>query len=97
MVVHSTLIVSLSIEEVQAKDWEANGYQRTRLKTSYHACKFILHLKINTRLLSLAHSIPLRTHACRLACVMLRDCMEVFMDDFTVYSTSFDACLENLS
>ncbi|RDY13997.1 Retrovirus-related Pol polyprotein from transposon 17.6, partial [Mucuna pruriens] len=26
-----------------------------------------------------------------------KDCMEVFMDDFTVYATSFDACLENLS
>ncbi|RDY03450.1 Retrovirus-related Pol polyprotein, partial [Mucuna pruriens] len=28
---------------------------------------------------------------------LLQDCMEVFMDDFTVYATSFDACLENLS
>ncbi|RDY01279.1 Retrovirus-related Pol polyprotein from transposon 17.6, partial [Mucuna pruriens] len=28
---------------------------------------------------------------------LLQDCMEVFMDDFTVYSDSFDACLENLS
>ncbi|RDX71152.1 Retrovirus-related Pol polyprotein from transposon 17.6, partial [Mucuna pruriens] len=25
------------------------------------------------------------------------DCMEVFMDDFTMYDESFDACLENLS
>ncbi|RDY11997.1 Retrovirus-related Pol polyprotein from transposon 17.6, partial [Mucuna pruriens] len=25
------------------------------------------------------------------------ECMEVFMDDFTVYADSFDACLENLS
>ncbi|RDX64601.1 Retrovirus-related Pol polyprotein from transposon 17.6, partial [Mucuna pruriens] len=28
---------------------------------------------------------------------LLQDCMEVFMDDFTVYTDSFDACLENLS
>ncbi|RDX89388.1 Retrovirus-related Pol polyprotein, partial [Mucuna pruriens] len=28
---------------------------------------------------------------------MLRDCMEVFMDGFIVYATSFDACLENLT
>ncbi|RDX73450.1 Retrovirus-related Pol polyprotein, partial [Mucuna pruriens] len=28
---------------------------------------------------------------------LLEDCMEVFMDDFTVYAKSFDACLENLS
>ncbi|RDY07874.1 Retrovirus-related Pol polyprotein, partial [Mucuna pruriens] len=28
---------------------------------------------------------------------MLHDCMVVFMDDFTVYVDSFDACLENLS
>ncbi|RDY02081.1 Retrovirus-related Pol polyprotein from transposon 17.6, partial [Mucuna pruriens] len=28
---------------------------------------------------------------------LLHDCMEVFMDDFTVYAMSFDACLENLS
>ncbi|RDY05054.1 hypothetical protein CR513_11146, partial [Mucuna pruriens] len=28
---------------------------------------------------------------------LLQECMEVFMDDFTVYVDSFDACLENLS
>ncbi|RDX69952.1 Retrovirus-related Pol polyprotein from transposon opus, partial [Mucuna pruriens] len=28
---------------------------------------------------------------------LLQDCMEVFMDEFTVYADSFDACLENLS
>ncbi|RDX90199.1 Retrovirus-related Pol polyprotein, partial [Mucuna pruriens] len=28
---------------------------------------------------------------------LLQNCMEVFMDDFMVYATSFDACLENLS
>ncbi|RDX72222.1 Retrovirus-related Pol polyprotein, partial [Mucuna pruriens] len=28
---------------------------------------------------------------------LLQDCMEVFMDDFTVYADSFDAYLENLS
>ncbi|RDX73541.1 Retrovirus-related Pol polyprotein from transposon 17.6, partial [Mucuna pruriens] len=28
---------------------------------------------------------------------LLQDCMEVFMDDFTVYANSFDACLGNLS
>ncbi|RDY10830.1 Retrovirus-related Pol polyprotein, partial [Mucuna pruriens] len=28
---------------------------------------------------------------------LLEDCMEVFMDDFTVYAESFEACLENLS
>ncbi|RDX75984.1 Retrovirus-related Pol polyprotein from transposon 17.6, partial [Mucuna pruriens] len=28
---------------------------------------------------------------------LIQDCMEVFIDDFTVYATSFDACLENLS
>ncbi|RDX80918.1 Retrovirus-related Pol polyprotein, partial [Mucuna pruriens] len=28
---------------------------------------------------------------------LLEDCMEVFMDDFTVYVDSFDACLGNLS
>ncbi|RDX84238.1 Retrovirus-related Pol polyprotein from transposon 17.6, partial [Mucuna pruriens] len=28
---------------------------------------------------------------------LLQDCMEVFMDDFMVYATSFDACMENLS
>ncbi|RDX77741.1 Retrovirus-related Pol polyprotein, partial [Mucuna pruriens] len=28
---------------------------------------------------------------------LLQDCMEVFMDDFTVYAESFDACLNNLS
>ncbi|RDX74878.1 Retrovirus-related Pol polyprotein from transposon 17.6, partial [Mucuna pruriens] len=27
----------------------------------------------------------------------LGDCMEVFMDDFTMYTKSFDACLNNLS
>ncbi|RDX92693.1 Retrovirus-related Pol polyprotein from transposon 17.6, partial [Mucuna pruriens] len=28
---------------------------------------------------------------------LLQECMEVFMDDFTVYVDSFDSCLENLS
>ncbi|RDX85320.1 Retrovirus-related Pol polyprotein from transposon 17.6, partial [Mucuna pruriens] len=28
---------------------------------------------------------------------LLQDCMEVFMDNFTVYADSFDACLENVS
>ncbi|RDX98437.1 Retrovirus-related Pol polyprotein, partial [Mucuna pruriens] len=28
---------------------------------------------------------------------LLQKCMEVFMDDFTLYADSFDACLENLS
>ncbi|RDX78079.1 Retrovirus-related Pol polyprotein, partial [Mucuna pruriens] len=28
---------------------------------------------------------------------LLQDCMEVFMDDFTIHVDSFDACLENLS
>ncbi|RDX71301.1 Retrovirus-related Pol polyprotein from transposon 17.6, partial [Mucuna pruriens] len=28
---------------------------------------------------------------------LLQDCMEVFMDDFTVYADSFNACLSNLS
>ncbi|RDX89350.1 Retrovirus-related Pol polyprotein, partial [Mucuna pruriens] len=28
---------------------------------------------------------------------LLQNCMEVFMDDFTVYADSFDACLEKLS
>ncbi|RDX86424.1 Retrovirus-related Pol polyprotein from transposon 17.6, partial [Mucuna pruriens] len=28
---------------------------------------------------------------------LLQECMKVFMDDFTVYADSFDACLENLS
>ncbi|RDX71067.1 Retrovirus-related Pol polyprotein from transposon opus, partial [Mucuna pruriens] len=28
---------------------------------------------------------------------LLEDCMEVFMDDFTVYIESFNACLDNLS
>ncbi|RDX67057.1 Retrovirus-related Pol polyprotein from transposon 17.6, partial [Mucuna pruriens] len=28
---------------------------------------------------------------------LLQDCMEVFMDDFTVYANSFDACPKNLS
>ncbi|RDX85390.1 Retrovirus-related Pol polyprotein from transposon 17.6, partial [Mucuna pruriens] len=28
---------------------------------------------------------------------LLQDCMEVFMDDFTMYADSFDACLNNLS
>ncbi|RDX85105.1 Retrovirus-related Pol polyprotein from transposon 17.6, partial [Mucuna pruriens] len=64
---------------------------------SLDTCKSTLHLKTNTRLPLLAHSIPLGIHACHLACAMRRDCMEVFMDDFTVYVDSFDACLENLS
>ncbi|RDY03683.1 Retrovirus-related Pol polyprotein from transposon opus, partial [Mucuna pruriens] len=53
--------------------------------------------KTNIRRPSPAHWVPLHTHSCHLACAMHRDCMEVFMDDFSVYVDSFDACLENLS
>ncbi|RDY13027.1 hypothetical protein CR513_02100, partial [Mucuna pruriens] len=28
---------------------------------------------------------------------LLEECMEVFMEDFTVYAKSFEACLDNLS
>ncbi|RDY02284.1 Retrovirus-related Pol polyprotein from transposon 17.6, partial [Mucuna pruriens] len=60
--------------------------------------KFILHLKINTRLHSLAHLAPLHTPSCHLDCVMLRVRSSiVFMDDFTMYADSFEACLSNLS
>ncbi|RDX65908.1 Retrovirus-related Pol polyprotein from transposon opus, partial [Mucuna pruriens] len=34
---------------------------------------------------------------CCLDYVMLQECIEVFMDDFTIYVESFDACLENIS
>ncbi|RDX72039.1 Retrovirus-related Pol polyprotein, partial [Mucuna pruriens] len=69
---------------------------------SQGTCKFILHLKINTRLPSASYLAPLHTPECHLDCVTLRerssvDCMEVFMDDFTVYADSFEACLSNLS
>ncbi|RDY07839.1 Retrovirus-related Pol polyprotein from transposon 17.6, partial [Mucuna pruriens] len=64
---------------------------------------------INTRLPSPVHLAPLRTPTCHLDYVMLQRCvislfsdlledfMEVFMDDFTVYADSFEACLSNLS
>ncbi|RDX90219.1 Retrovirus-related Pol polyprotein from transposon 17.6, partial [Mucuna pruriens] len=63
---------------------------------SLDTCRSTLHQKISIRRPSPAHSVPLRTHACRLACAMRRDCMEVFMDDFMVYANSFDPCLGNL-
>ncbi|RDX87014.1 Retrovirus-related Pol polyprotein from transposon 17.6, partial [Mucuna pruriens] len=40
------------------------------------------------------------TFQCCMTCIfleLLQDYMEVFMDDFTVYADSFDACLGNLS
>ncbi|RDY08553.1 Retrovirus-related Pol polyprotein, partial [Mucuna pruriens] len=69
---------------------------------SLDICRSTLHLKINIRLPSLAHLVPLHTRACRLAYTMHQvrfnaDCMEVFTDNFTVYADSFDECLENLS
>ncbi|RDX66583.1 hypothetical protein CR513_54624, partial [Mucuna pruriens] len=39
---------------------------------SHGTCKFILHLKISTRLPSPAHLAPSRTLACHLDCVTLR-------------------------
>ncbi|RDX85986.1 Retrovirus-related Pol polyprotein, partial [Mucuna pruriens] len=57
---------------------------------------------VSIRLPSLAHSVHSVTPECHLGCATLRvhsrdDCMEVFIDDFTVYAKSFEACLENLS
>ncbi|RDY02609.1 Retrovirus-related Pol polyprotein from transposon 17.6, partial [Mucuna pruriens] len=72
-------------------------------------CKFISHLKINIRQPSHVLSAHSPIPECRLdyatlqRCMinifsdLLEECMEVFMDDFTVYAKSFDACLENLS
>ncbi|RDX94914.1 Retrovirus-related Pol polyprotein from transposon 17.6, partial [Mucuna pruriens] len=38
------------------------------------------------------------THRCMINILdLLEECMEVFMDDFTIYAKPFDACLENLS
>ncbi|RDX87716.1 Retrovirus-related Pol polyprotein from transposon 17.6, partial [Mucuna pruriens] len=42
---------------------------------------------------------PSTFHYCMMSIFsdLLEDCMEVFMDDFTVYANSFDECLGNLS
>ncbi|RDX92951.1 Retrovirus-related Pol polyprotein from transposon 17.6, partial [Mucuna pruriens] len=64
-------------------------------------CRFILHQQINIRPPSPARLAPLLTLGCHLACATPQapskeNCMEVFMDDFTVYDPSFDAylCIE---
>ncbi|RDX97750.1 Retrovirus-related Pol polyprotein from transposon opus, partial [Mucuna pruriens] len=54
------------------------------------------------RILMEEEAYPIRQQQRRLNPTILdvvkkEDCMEVFMDDFTVYADSFDACLENLS
>ncbi|RDY13958.1 Retrovirus-related Pol polyprotein from transposon 17.6, partial [Mucuna pruriens] len=70
---------------------------------SLGTCKFISHLKINIRQPShvlLAHSpIPefRLAYATPQHLDLFGSCMEVFMEDFTVYAESFDVCLENLS
>ncbi|RDY07944.1 Retrovirus-related Pol polyprotein from transposon 17.6, partial [Mucuna pruriens] len=58
--------------------------------------------QINIRPLSPARSTHLPTLGCRSAFAMPQappkeSCMKVFVDDFTVYGHSFDACLESLS
>ncbi|RDY02067.1 Retrovirus-related Pol polyprotein, partial [Mucuna pruriens] len=64
-------------------------------------CKYTSHRRISIRPPSPTHLVPLRIHACHLACATHRahsnDCMKVFMDDFTMYADSFEACLSNLS
>ncbi|RDX98328.1 Retrovirus-related Pol polyprotein from transposon 17.6, partial [Mucuna pruriens] len=42
---------------------------------------------------------PSTFHRCMISIFsdLLQDCMEVFMDDFTVYADSFETCLRNLS
>ncbi|RDX79903.1 Retrovirus-related Pol polyprotein from transposon 17.6, partial [Mucuna pruriens] len=65
-------------------------------------CRFILHSHINIRPLSPARSAHFPTQGCCLTYATPQtpskeSCMEVFIDDFTVYGHSFDACLESLS
>ncbi|RDX64497.1 Retrovirus-related Pol polyprotein from transposon 17.6, partial [Mucuna pruriens] len=65
-------------------------------------CIFILHRHINIGPPSLAYLTSLPTLGGHLACAKPQapsreSCMEVFIDDFTVYDLSFDACLESLS
>ncbi|RDY07697.1 Retrovirus-related Pol polyprotein, partial [Mucuna pruriens] len=78
---------------VLIKSWK--NQQESPITVSWmdspNTCKSILHLKINTRLPSLAYSAPLRTHM-SIFSNLLQYYMEVFMDDSTVY-----ACMENLS
>ncbi|RDX90596.1 Retrovirus-related Pol polyprotein from transposon opus, partial [Mucuna pruriens] len=72
-------------------------------------CKSTLHWWINIRLSSLPiryillhpDTVWLVQHSKYILEIVFSDlleyCMEVFMDDFTVYVESFEACLENLS
>ncbi|RDX84708.1 Retrovirus-related Pol polyprotein from transposon 17.6, partial [Mucuna pruriens] len=62
----------------------------------------ILERLINIRPPSPVRLEPLLKQGCRSACATPQapsrgSCMEVFMDDFTMYDPSFDACLETLS
>ena len=72
--------------------------------------KYLCQKRIKKRPLLLALSVPLLIDVCLLVYVthLLPRCMmaifsdfcekivEVFMDDFSVYGTSFDDCLSNL-
>ncbi|RDY01803.1 Retrovirus-related Pol polyprotein, partial [Mucuna pruriens] len=70
---------------------------------SPNTCKSTLHRKINTRLPSRMPfglcNAPSTYQWCmtNVFSDLLQDYMKVFMDDFTMYTTSFDACLGNLS
>ncbi|RDX84255.1 Retrovirus-related Pol polyprotein from transposon 17.6, partial [Mucuna pruriens] len=67
-------------------------------------CRFILHWQINTRPPSPARSAHLLTLGCLwlVQCPkhlpkVYESCMKVFMDNFSVYGHSFDACLESFT
>ena len=75
--------------------------------------RFLFILKIKLRLLLHVHMVLLLLGVCLLdyvmrlqlskdACfqylvILLYNCVEVFMDDFSVYGTDFFNCLDNLS
>jgi len=77
-----------------------------RLAGKSHYCflvifKFTLHLRTKRKPHSPALLALLPIGGCRLAYAMplahsTGVCIEVFMDDFTVYGSSFDACLDSL-
>ena len=72
--------------------------------------KLLLHLRTRKKLLSHAFMVHFLLEECHLSYVMLllqkcmmsmfsdlaEEVMEIFMDDFTIYGSSFEHCLQNL-
>ncbi|XP_025678430.1 uncharacterized mitochondrial protein AtMg00860-like [Arachis hypogaea] len=74
---------------------ESGELVATRVQNTWRVC--IDYHRLNQATRKDHYPLPFIDQMLDCLADLLEDCMEVFMDDFSVYGSSFDACLGNLA